>query len=115
MFLGTIRPARVEKKPRTVLPVNDAAVDRRTIGMDVEDRQKNSYAARFVFHHFLFIQLYDVHHCAIRSGDDYVWICGRCAFGISEKCDSAQTEQHKEPECPCGEHSEDDREHRKKG
>src|SRR4029077_13567149 len=66
------------------------------------------------FQHFLFIQLYDVHDCTIRSGDDYVRIYGRGAFGITEKRDSAQTEQHKEPECPCREQSENDREQRKK-
>src|SRR6188472_1684437 len=82
--------------------------------MHVEDRQKNSDTARFVFQHFLFIQLYDVHHSTIRSGHDYVWIYGHCAFGITEKRDSAQTEQHKEPECPGREQSENDREQRKK-
>ncbi len=39
---------------------------------------------------------------------------GRCAVGITEKRDSAQKEQHKKPECPCREQSENDREQRKK-
>src|SRR5690242_18395466 len=97
-----------------MLTVNDAAVDRRTIGMHVKDRQKNSDAAGFVLQHFVFIQLDHVHHSTISSGDDYVWIYGRCAFGITEKRDSAQTEQHKEPECPSREQPENDREQRKK-
>jgi hypothetical protein len=97
-----------------MLTINDASIDRCAIRVHVEDRQKNSDTARFVFQHFLFIQLYDVHDRTIGSGDDYVWIYGRCAFGITEKRDSAQTEQHKEPECPCREQSENDCEQRKK-
>src|SRR5262249_48345108 len=60
------------------------------------------------------ILLHDVHHCAISGSHDYIWIYGRCAFRITEKCDSAQTEQHKEPECPCPEQSGNNREQRKK-
>jgi hypothetical protein len=97
-----------------VLTINDAAVDRRTIGMHVEDRQKNSDTARFVFQHFVFVQFHNVHHGAIRSSDDYFRIYRRCAVGITEKRDSAQKEQHKKPECPCREQSENDREHGKK-
>src|SRR5262249_48610954 len=106
----TIRMARVYKKPRPVLTVNNTTVDRRTISMHVEDRQKNADPARFVSQHFVFIQLDDVHHSAISSGNDYVWICGRRPFRITEKRDSAHKEQHKEPECPCRKQPENDRE-----
>src|SRR5262249_20008782 len=82
--------------------------------MHVEDRQKNSDAVRFVLQHFVFIQIHDIHHCAVRSRDDYVWIYWHCAFGITKKRDSTQKEQHKKPECPCREQPKNDREQRKK-
>jgi hypothetical protein len=76
-----------------MLAVDYAAVNRRPIRMHIENRQKNSDAARLRFQDFVFIQLHDVHHCAIRSGDDYLWICGHCAFGITKKCNSTQKQQ----------------------
>src|SRR5262249_1379597 len=113
-FLGTIRPARVQKEPRPVLTVNDAAVDRRTIGMHVKDRQKNSDAAGLALQHFVFINLYYVHHRAIPTTDHYISIRGRPSFGITEERDRTQKEQHKKPECPCREQPKNDREQRKK-
>src|SRR5262245_3232657 len=98
-----------------MLTINNAAIDRRTIRMHVEDRQENSDAACFVFQYFVFIQLHDVHHGAIRSCDDYVWIHGRCTVGITEKPDGTQKEHCKKPECPCREESENDRKQCKKG
>src|SRR5262249_14256906 len=67
----------------------------------------------FGYEHRSVIQFHVSHHCAIRRGDDYVWIGGHCAFRITEKRDSAQTKQQKKPECPCREQSENDREQRK--
>jgi hypothetical protein len=55
-------------------PVNDAAIDRRAIGMDIEDRQEDSNTARFCFQNFAFIQLNDVRDSSIGRRYDEIRI-----------------------------------------
>ena len=53
-----------------MLLVNDAAVDGRAIGVDIEDRQKNSDTARFHFESFILIHLNDVCNRSVGRSDD---------------------------------------------
>ena len=53
-----------------MLAINDSAVDRSAIGVDIEDRQKNSDTARFHFESFILIQLNDVCNRSVGRSDD---------------------------------------------
>ena len=55
-----------------MLQVNDAAIDRRAIGVDVEDRQEDSDTARLCFQNLVFVQLSDVHDSSVGRGHNEI-------------------------------------------
>jgi hypothetical protein len=70
VLLGTVWTACIETKSFAVLSVDDSAINRRAIRMDVEDRQKNPDASRLRFENLVFIPFDYVHHSAIGSSRD---------------------------------------------
>jgi hypothetical protein len=68
-----------------MLAENYAPGDRRSIGMDVEDRQEDANASRFGSQNVRLIDFNDVSNRSVRSGQDHVRVVRNAAFRITEK------------------------------
>ena len=85
IFLGAFRAARVETKPFTPLAKNNPPINRRAIGVDIEDGQENSDATRFCFQNIHLFDFGNVSNDSVSSRNDRARISGNTSFRIAEK------------------------------
>src|SRR5437870_1559516 len=95
VLLRTLGTTRVETKPRPMLPVNNAAIDRCAIGVHVKDRQEDSDPARSLLQNFVFIKLNNIRDRSVGRGHDKIWVCRRGAIRIAKKSERAKNQQQK--------------------
>ena len=85
--------ACVEAKAFVSFSINNFALDRRAIGVHVEDREKYSDPLLPRVEHFGLFDLYNVGDCAVGRGDDSIRIIGRNARRVSEEPERVSNEQ----------------------
>ena len=85
--------ARIQAKARVRFSINDFAIHRRAIGVDIEDREKYSDSLLACVEHFGLFDLDNVGDCTVGGGDDSIRIIGRNARRVSEEPERVSNEQ----------------------